>query len=134
MFSGQSSLRSDEPKAPRLVNKELQDYLAKYTNSGAVDKHKKKKKKKPKAVYAGVKVVDNDVSGFAANIAGDDDEDEDDSAHFCHPAPDACTSHIEQVQQDADTHGVPHFGSPCACVMMPGQNNDAWPAWCCRRC
>lgn len=86
MFAGKSSLRSDEPEAPRLVNKELQDYLAKYNNSGAVDNQKKKKKKKPKAVYAGVKVVDNDVSGFAANTAGDDEEDEDDCAHFCHPA------------------------------------------------
>lgn len=77
MFAGKSSLRSNEPKAPPPVNKALQGYLSKYT-SGGDDEKKKKKKKKPKPVYIGVKVVDNDVSGFAATNTAEEEEEEDD--------------------------------------------------------
>ena len=103
MFAGKSALRSNESKAPPLVNKELQDYLAKYTSSGAVDKQKKRKKK-PKPVYAGVKVVDNDVSGFAPNIAGDDEDDEDDRAH---PALACCMCFPYQASTTVSRHATP---------------------------
>ena len=78
MFAGRSILRSAEAKPPPPVNKALQDYLSKYVGSGGATEKKKKKKKKPKSVAAGVRIVDEDVSGFAVPSTAPDADEEDD--------------------------------------------------------
>lgn len=75
MFSGKSSLRAAEPKQAAPVNKALQTYLSKYTTDG--DAKKKKKNKRPKPVAAGVRILDEDLSGFAAAPLLEEDEDDD---------------------------------------------------------
>lgn len=86
MFTGLSSLREAEKKPVEVSEraKALQAYLnSKYTGGGSnaagdAEKKKKKKKKKEKLPAAGgVRIVDEDVSGFAdvrANADDDDDE------------------------------------------------------------
>ncbi len=65
MFSGVSSLRSQEPRKPTPQNAALQAYLQKYVSG---DEAPKKKRKKPKTAKEGgaVQIVDADVSGFQA--------------------------------------------------------------------
>lgn len=75
MFSGRSTLRAAEAKPAPRVNKALQDYLAKYTSDG--DAPNKKKKKKAKAAPAGVRILDEDLSGFAAPTAAPNPDEED---------------------------------------------------------
>ncbi len=75
MFSGKSSLRAAEPKQAAPVNKALQTYLSKYTTDG--DAKKKKKNKRPKPAAAGVRILDEDLSGFAAAPLLEEDEDDD---------------------------------------------------------
>jgi hypothetical protein len=84
MFAGRSSLRAAETKAPPPVNKALQDYLAKYTSDGdAAKKKRKKKKEQAKANPAGVRILDQDLSGFAAPAAAPDPDEEDERRFFC---------------------------------------------------
>lgn len=93
MFKGLSTLRAAEKKADAPVSekaKALQAYLAAQyggpgPEGGEGEKKKKKKKKRPEAGGPGLKILDQDVSGFAAaeaqRAAGplaalSDDEDE----------------------------------------------------------
>ncbi len=86
MFTGKSSLRAAESNPPPPVNKALQDYLSRYASDG--DAKKKKKKKKPKPAVAGVRILDEDVSGFAASSAAPDPDEDDECAptHECRTA------------------------------------------------
>ena len=98
MFSGLSSLRAKEKvKQPVTEDaKKLQSYLAQQYGAGAAadggDKEKKKKKKKKAPAPGGVRILDEDVTGFAAastaaelaaRAARDDDEGELTSAGAC---------------------------------------------------
>ena len=86
MFAGRSSLRAAETKAPPPVNKTLQDYLAKYTSDGdAAKKKRKKKKEQAKGNPAGVRILDQDISGFAAPAAATDPDEEDERRLICAP-------------------------------------------------
>jgi hypothetical protein len=76
MFAGKSSLRAAETNLAPPVNKALEDYLAKYTSDGDAA-NKKRKKRKPKASPAGVRILDEDLSGFAAPAAAPDPDEED---------------------------------------------------------
>lgn len=77
MFAGRSSLRSTDAAAPLPVNQKLQDYLSKYTADGDGKAKKRKKPKAKQVTYSGVCVVDQDVTGFAANVADYDEDDGD---------------------------------------------------------
>ena len=100
MFKGVSSLRAGEKKEQPQSEKAkaMQAYLAAQYGGGEGaegDKKKKKKKKRPEAGGAGLKILDQDVSGFAAAAAaarrappaglalggrGDEPEEEDEEA------------------------------------------------------
>ena len=74
MFKGVSSLRAGEKKEQPQSEKAkaMQAYLAAQYGGGEGsegDKKKKKKKKRPEAGGAGLKILDQDVSGFAAAAA-----------------------------------------------------------------
>lgn len=93
MFKGLSTLRADEDakKPPPPVSdkaKALQAYLAsKYTDAGDGQGVKKRKKKKPKDASAVIRIVDEDVSGFATTRGVADAEEADGAvdvrAHVC---------------------------------------------------
>ena len=94
MFAGRSSLRAAETKAPPPVNKALQDYLAKYTSDGdAAKKKRKKKKEQAKANSGGVRILDQDLSGFAVPAAAPDPDEEDERRFNC-----AATSFIVMLK------------------------------------
>jgi hypothetical protein len=86
MFTGLSLLRKEEKKTVEQTEKakQLKSYLDKVYGSGSTDAQPKKKKKKRKPVVApgGVKIMDEDVSGFAAVKADEEEEEEDDGACF----------------------------------------------------
>lgn len=102
MFAGLSTLRAKEKSKEPLSEqaKKLQQYLAQQYGAGApVDSEsgqkKKKKKKKPVAfsTTGGVKILDEDVSGFSASKLAaqtlraradeiDDDDNQDDGTSF----------------------------------------------------
>lgn len=71
MFKGVSTLRAGEKKEQPLSEqaKALQQYLAAQYGAGDADKKKKKKKKRPEAAGPGIKILDQDVSGFATAAA-----------------------------------------------------------------
>ena len=75
MFKGLSSLRAGEKKEVPLSEKAkaMQAYLAAQYGGGdgaaGGEKKKKKKKKRPEAAGGGLKILDQDVSGFAAPSA-----------------------------------------------------------------
>ena len=90
-FAGLSSLRAKEVKdtgvkPPSEQAKRMQDYLAQQYGAGpggatAAKPKKKKKVKKDQPAAGTVRIVDNDVTGFAAMPDGNhrhqvDDEDE----------------------------------------------------------
>ena len=80
MFKGLSSLRANEAKAPAQQTeqaKALQAYLHKYrAGETAKEGPPKKKRKKAKAVQVnGIRIVDQDSSGFAVSAAADEDEE-----------------------------------------------------------
>lgn len=77
MFSGKSSLRTSKAAAPPAVDQKLKDYLSKYTVSGDNKAKKRKKRIQKPPAHGGVKVVDQDVTGFTDNIATGDGEDDD---------------------------------------------------------
>ena len=66
MFTGLSQLRAKEKKAAPVSEEslKLQAYLAAQYGAGSEDQKKKKKKKKPKQEPSGVRLLDEDVSGF----------------------------------------------------------------------
>jgi hypothetical protein len=73
MFKGLSTLRAAEQKVQPVSEKAkaLQAYLAAQYGAGGgePDKKKKKKKRKPEAGGSGIKILDEDVSGFAPAAA-----------------------------------------------------------------
>lgn len=85
-FAGMSLLRKKEeenagPKPLTEKAKQLQSYLAQQYGAGpaaAADKPKKKKKVKKSVIQSAVRIVDQDVTGFATKtdvaMGGDDDE------------------------------------------------------------
>ena len=77
---GLSSLRKHEPKStePSERAQQLQSYLSKYTSSknGDSSKPKKKKKKVARPQPAGVRIFEEDNSGFRGLQAQDEDADE----------------------------------------------------------
>ena len=80
MFKGLSSLHANEGKAPAQQTeqaKALQAYLQKYqAGETAKEGPLKKKRKKAKAVPVnGIRIVDQDTSGFAVSAAADEDEE-----------------------------------------------------------
>jgi hypothetical protein len=88
MFTGLSQLRAKEKKAAPVSEEslKLQAYLAAQYGAGSEDQKKKKKKKKPKEA-SGVRLLDEDVSGFRAvkgkrekleEVEDDGEEDEGD--------------------------------------------------------
>ncbi|CAK0785350.1 hypothetical protein CVIRNUC_008557 [Coccomyxa viridis] len=85
MFKGLSTLRKHERKAAANTeeSKKLQAYLSKYTSSNGDDGSEKKRRKKKKVggPTAGLRIVDEDATGFrtgpAARMQGDDDDAED---------------------------------------------------------
>lgn len=77
-------MRTTDAAAPKPVNKQLQDYLSKYSVDGDGKAKKRKKPKAKQATCGGVRVVDQDVTGFAANVAHREEEDEDAECAISH--------------------------------------------------
>lgn len=70
MFAGLSSLRKEErkPQGNSPSSEKLQQYLKRYTGDGGDPKKQKKKKKKAKKNQpAGVRIIDQDLTGFTTH-------------------------------------------------------------------
>lgn len=91
MFAGKSSLRAKEV-VPVKLDPAMQAYLKRYENSrgsgasgagGDIAKKKRKKKKGVATALAGVRIVDESVSGFLSGpaAAADEPEDEDEDGY-----------------------------------------------------
>lgn len=91
---GLSSLRQHESKSqePSEQSKQLQAYLAKYKGEKAADpgKVKKKKKKPPATQPAGVRIYEENNTGFRSHTAEEAAEDEGTPFFVCHVRP-LCT-------------------------------------------
>ena len=78
---GLSSLRQHQPKStePSAKAKELQSYLAKYSgeNAGDPSKPKKKKKKPARPQPGGVRIFEEDNTGFHKSHVPDEVDAED---------------------------------------------------------
>ncbi len=103
MFTGLSTLREKEKvkKPPSEQALKLQAYLAQQYGAGAHDAgeevpKKKKKKKKAAAGGPGVRILDQDVTGFAAvgrkRVPGGPQAEEEEEEEADEGAPTACVS------------------------------------------
>ena len=108
MFAGKSSLRAKEV-VPVKLDPALQSYLKRYENSGGSGapgagsdpaRKKRKKKKGAAAALAGVRIVDESVSGFLSGPAVDDEDPEEEDADG-YGAPLCCCRSVG--------HAAPHY-------------------------